>query len=456
MKRGREEDKEELESFYGHGQTWFRGQMIAKESSGFVYIACRLKKPKRRLVFANNIIPGLFTVKSAIADSDLLQEAMVLDDLHGCLHIRQMLGEEFTRSVKSGKLVTNLLLEYCSGGTLARLIKTDGGSGLPVAVVRQYTRDILLGLARIHEKGYVCGALKPENVLLVPNNDINASTEYIAKIGDLGLAQRVNERKEKNMGRGDLKYMAPETLVKNIQEPCSDIWALGCVVAEMLLGFPIWNGMEDSEIEEILYDVAEDQRETEITCATLLNEGKDFLMNCLVSKADRLSAGMLLNHPFVKELEEEDNTADRALETVEEALEEVNTASTALESAREALESAKQVLETAKEVLEGVEEVANNENLQEPLGLTMSEDYLPLELDEEGPVEDSEATVTSPTLSYNSDDNEDSYKIIPSFGDEEEEEEEESLHLGSVKPSKCKTFDEEANSCFCTEDRKQT
>ena len=74
--------------------------------------------------------------------------------------------------------------------------------------------------------------------------NVSASTtdvaHFAAKIADLGLAKRSWQRKKMRMDlRGTALYMAPECLIGCVQEPPSDIWALGCVVCEMLTGISL-------------------------------------------------------------------------------------------------------------------------------------------------------------------------------------------------------------------------
>ena len=45
--------------------------------------------------------------------------------------------------------------------------------------------------------------------------------------------------------RGTALHMAPERLMKSVQEPPSNIWALGCVVCEMLIGKSTWDRGKD-------------------------------------------------------------------------------------------------------------------------------------------------------------------------------------------------------------------
>ncbi|GMQ09318.1 hypothetical protein CsSME_00052740 [Camellia sinensis var. sinensis] len=324
MKRKHEEFKIK-KSVYGDGNKWFRGSIIGKSSSGPVYLAT-LKKPKWRLTH----LPVLMAVKSAeVSHSALLQrEAIVLSNLHACPYIYRCFGEEIMTGDRN-RIIYNLLLEYGSGGTLADLIKKSGGEGLPESDVRRYTRHILEGLDCVHSCGYVHRALKPENIIIVPIIT-GTGTEYVAKIGDFGLAKRAKQmRKMMTMSkscklRGSLGYSSPETVVdKGLQqESPSDIWALGMIVFEMLAGKSVWDGKQDSEVEDILSEIGKGHGLLKLpNHSEVSEEAMDFLKGCFAGKAmDRLTTQMLLNHPFAAGLGEdrEDDEEELSVEDSEE------------------------------------------------------------------------------------------------------------------------------------------
>ncbi|KAL7162043.1 hypothetical protein ACSBR2_042505 [Camellia fascicularis] len=317
MKR-KHEELEIKKSVYGDGNRWFRGSIIGKSSSGPVYLAT-LKKPKWRLTH----LPVLMAVKSAeVSDSALLQrEALVLRNFHACPYIYRCFGEEVFTSDRN-RMVYNLLLEYGSGGTLADVIKKTGGNGLPESDVRHYTRYILEGLDCVHSAGYVHRALKPENIIVVPIIT-STGTEYIAKIGDFGLAKKSEQaRKILRMPisykrRGSLQYSSPETVVdKGLQqEPPSDVWALGLIVFEMLTGKSVWDGKQDSEVEDILSEIGQGHGVLKLPGETEVSEeAMDFLKGCFAGKAmDRLTAQMLLDLPFVAGLDKDSGEDEEEL-----------------------------------------------------------------------------------------------------------------------------------------------
>ncbi|XP_028096677.1 mitogen-activated protein kinase kinase kinase 17-like [Camellia sinensis] len=279
--------------------------IIGKSSSGLVYLAT-LKKPKWRLTH----LPVLMAVKSAeVSDSALLQrEAIVLSNFHACPYIYRCFGDEIMTDDRN-RIIYNLLLEYGSGGTLANLIKKSGGEGLPESDVRRYTRHILEGLDCVHSCGYVHHALKPENIIIVPIIT-RTGAEYIAKIGDFGLAKRAKQMRKMMMMskscklRGSLRYSSPETVAdKGLQqESPSDVWALGMTVFEILTGKSVWDGKQDSEVEDILFEIGRGHGLLKLpNQSEVSNEAMDFLKGCFAGKAmDRLTTHMLLNHPTTR------------------------------------------------------------------------------------------------------------------------------------------------------------
>ncbi|WOH09960.1 hypothetical protein DCAR_0729421 [Daucus carota subsp. sativus] len=293
------------ENKYGDGVAWVRGDMIGKGSFGSVFLA-KLKKPRSRF----SCFPCVMAVKSAevSVSGSIQKEKEVLSNVGRSDYVIRCFGEETTIGEK-GEMVYNLLLEYGSGGTLADLIKKSGFKGLGEADVRRYTRGMLRGVFDIHEAGYVHCDLKPENVLLV-NNGRGGSSEFRVKIGDLGLAKRDKQSKKRKLSpywRGTPMYLSPETVTDCVQGFPSDIWALGCIVLEMLTGKPAWGGMEDCNADELLVKIA-DRHQLPKLPVDLSVDARNFLKGCLVrNPMYRLTAEMLLNHPFLEGLVDDDN-----------------------------------------------------------------------------------------------------------------------------------------------------
>ncbi|KAJ6428250.1 hypothetical protein OIU84_023632 [Salix udensis] len=250
------------------GVAWSRGPLLGKGGFGSVYLAS-LKNPKSR----NGYYPPVMAVKSAevSASCSLQKEKEVFNCLNGCPFIIKCFGEETTRN-EGGEMFYNVLLEYASGGTLSGLIKKSDGVGLPELDVKRYTSSAKAG-------------------------------EFVAKIGDFGLAKKSEKRDKKRkidpyLG-GTTLYMAPETLANHVQEPPCDIWALGCVVLEMLTGKQAWDVRPDFTFEELKRKIG-DGYELPKLPSEVSKDARDFLKRCFVANPMfRFTAEMLLDEPFV-------------------------------------------------------------------------------------------------------------------------------------------------------------
>ncbi len=103
------------------------------------------------------------------------------------------------------------------------------------------------GLAKAHAAGIVHRDLKPENIFLTVGED----GEELVKLLDFGLAKfyaPVNpDEKTKRLTRegavfGTPAYMSPEQVKgQGTVDHRADLWALGCMAYECLLGRPVWN-----------------------------------------------------------------------------------------------------------------------------------------------------------------------------------------------------------------------
>ncbi|MCX4242208.1 serine/threonine-protein kinase [Paraliomyxa miuraensis] len=124
-----------------------------------------------------------------------------------------------------------LLMELCEGPTLAERIAREAPMGHEQ--VRELGRALSCGLAYAHQAGIVHRDLKPSNVLLAGGT--------VPKIADFGMARAsslagVGAHALTVLGTPD--YMAPECLDPLAVDARTDLYALGCILFEMLTGRP--------------------------------------------------------------------------------------------------------------------------------------------------------------------------------------------------------------------------
>lgn len=115
------------------------------------------------------------------------------------------------------------------------------GQQIPENQIKQILFQITSGLAYMHKHGFFHRDLKPENILYSKN---------IIKIGDFGLAREIRSRPPYTDYVATRWYRAPEILLKstNYNSPV-DIYALGCIIAELYQLNPLFSG--NSEFDQM-------------------------------------------------------------------------------------------------------------------------------------------------------------------------------------------------------------
>ncbi|KAK5016938.1 cyclin-dependent protein kinase [Cryomyces antarcticus] len=115
------------------------------------------------------------------------------------------------------------------------------GSRIPAPMVRSIMHQLLTGLVYLHENWVIHRDLKPANIMVTSQGSV--------KIGDLGLA-RLFYKPLHSLFSGDkvvvtIWYRAPELLLGSRHyTPAIDLWAVGCIFAELLALKPIFKGEE--------------------------------------------------------------------------------------------------------------------------------------------------------------------------------------------------------------------
>uniref|UniRef100_A0A673KQX9 non-specific serine/threonine protein kinase n=1 Tax=Sinocyclocheilus rhinocerous TaxID=307959 RepID=A0A673KQX9_9TELE len=112
----------------------------------------------------------------------------------------------------------------------------------PESVVRNISFQILQGLSFIHKHGFFHRDMKPENLLCMGPE--------LVKIADFGLAREIRSRPPYTDYVSTRWYRAPEVLLRSpVYSSPIDIWAVGCIMAELYTLRPLFPG--NSEVDEI-------------------------------------------------------------------------------------------------------------------------------------------------------------------------------------------------------------
>ena len=142
-----------------------------------------------------------------------------------------------------------IAMAYYEGETLKDKI---ANGPIPADQAIDYAAQIAKGLAKAHEADIVHRDIKPANIIITNDNTV--------KIVDFGLAKMTGETQLTKTGStiGTIAYMSPEQLKGEEVDHRTDIWSLGVVLYEMVMGERPFGGNYE---HEIIYRVLHDEVE---------------------------------------------------------------------------------------------------------------------------------------------------------------------------------------------------
>ena len=129
-----------------------------------------------------------------------------------------------------------LVMELVEGSTLRDFLNENGP--LSVEQTIQFITPVLSALAAAHRIGIIHRDVKPENILISKDGRI--------KVADFGLARNLTMGQtmtaESSVVLGSVSYLSPEQVQRGIADARSDVYAIGIVLFEMLLGKKPYDG----------------------------------------------------------------------------------------------------------------------------------------------------------------------------------------------------------------------
>ncbi|MBX9666401.1 MAG: serine/threonine protein kinase [Candidatus Obscuribacterales bacterium] len=139
-----------------------------------------------------------------------------------------------------------MVMEFVQGETLRRVVQERGPMRPAIAV--DVTIQILDGLSAVHTNGIIHRDLKTANVMV---EDLTTKTPKV-KILDFGLAKRACPTEDTPITKagqivGSPVYMSPEQVRGHIVDARSDIYAVGCILFELLTADPLFLGKTSLE-----------------------------------------------------------------------------------------------------------------------------------------------------------------------------------------------------------------
>lgn len=233
------------------------------------------------------------------------------------------------KSSSDGKIYQNLVME-CLPSNLQSEIKYYRHSKytIPYPHMKTYTFQLARAMLCLHGFGISHRDIKPSNILVDP-------ATVTLKICDFGSAKKLEPDQPSVSYICSRYYRAPELIIGcSIYTTKIDIWGLGCVIAEMFLGKPIFQGESpQSQLKEIskllgppsktfffnnnpkyrgnmytnkLFSCTVEERFKQIF-SNSPPDAIDLLMKILVYEPEkRASPRRVLCHPFFHELKKDD------------------------------------------------------------------------------------------------------------------------------------------------------
>ena len=135
-----------------------------------------------------------------------------------------------------------IAMEYVRGESLAAALRkrTPMTMGQRMSLVEQ----ACAALAYAHRAGTVHLDIKPDNLMI--------DEEGRLKILDFGIATVSGDESTRTSGSGTLRYMSPEQLTGGSLDHRSDVFALGCVLYEIVSSVPAFDGSVKDVVARVL------------------------------------------------------------------------------------------------------------------------------------------------------------------------------------------------------------
>ncbi|XP_048112448.1 TRAF2 and NCK interacting kinase a isoform X5 [Alosa alosa] len=193
-----------------------------------------------------------------------------------------------------------LVMEFCGAGSVTDLIKNTKGNTLKEEWTAYICREILRGLAHLHQHKVIHRDIKGQNVLLTENAEV--------KLVDFGVSAQLDRTVgRRNTFIGTPYWMAPEVIACDENPDAtydfkSDLWSLGITAIEMAEGAP---PLCDMHPMRALFLIPRNPA-PRLKSKKWSKKFHQFIESCLLKNHNqRPSTEQLLTHAFIRELPNE-------------------------------------------------------------------------------------------------------------------------------------------------------
>ncbi|KAL1506039.1 hypothetical protein ABEB36_005474 [Hypothenemus hampei] len=208
-------------------------KVIGNGSFGVVYQA--------KLCETNELV----AIKKVLQDKRFKnRELQIMRKLEHC-NIVKLKYFFYSSGDKKDEVYLNLVLEYIPE-TVYKVARhySKSKQTIPISFIKLYMYQLFRSLAYIHSLGICHRDIKPQNLLLDPETGV-------LKLCDFGSAKHLVKGEPNVSYICSRYYRAPELIFGAIDYTTKiDVWSAGCVLAELLLGQPIFPG--DSGVDQLV------------------------------------------------------------------------------------------------------------------------------------------------------------------------------------------------------------
>lgn len=249
------------------------GRPLGKGKFGNVYLA-RLKKNK--FILALKVLHKSQLEKSGL-EHQLRREIEIQTHLR---HPHVLKMYDFFCDDKK----IFLMLEFAPKGEMYKELQRMGRFGERLSAT--YISEITDALIHCHEKNIIHRDIKPENLLMGFHGEL--------KIADFGWSVHAPS-KMRNTMCGTLDYLPPEMIESKDYGPEVDIWTVGILCYEFLVGAPPFESKTQGEVYQKVRDL-------KYEFPSFVSSGaRNFIKQLLqLNPKNRLPLKEILEHPWIK------------------------------------------------------------------------------------------------------------------------------------------------------------
>jgi aurora kinase len=180
-----------------------------------------------------------------------------------------------------------MILEYCPGGNLFDKRQKRFETRFTESEASYYIYQIAMALKHCHDNGVIHRDIKLENILI--------TSEGYLKLADFGWSAQLKSSNDRRTTIcGTLDYFSPEMINSVPYKFSTDIWSLGVVAYELIVGDVPFLSKTKQGTYKMISDYAYKLPNF------ISNKGVSFIENCLTNHLDRMNINKVLSHKWIK------------------------------------------------------------------------------------------------------------------------------------------------------------